>query len=226
MTPDTMKRNAGYAAAELVEDGMLIGIGTGSTVRFFIDYLIKRCQKGLKIQAVCSSVASYQQAQKGNLSLLEDKNITAIDITFDGADEIDPQKRMIKGGGGALTREKILANTSRELVVMIDESKKVEALGSRKLPVEILPFGYAATVSKIKTLGFRGELRTQASNTPFCTDNGNFIYDIEFHTLRETPEKDHERLIHIPGIVETGYFFNLAGRIFIGKSTGDVELWN
>ena len=226
MTPDTMKQNVGYAAAELVESGMLIGIGTGSTVRFFIDQLIKRCQNGLKIQAICSSIASHQRAEKGNIPLLDETQVTTIDVTFDGADEIDPQKRMIKGGGGALTREKILANTSREMVVIIDESKKVSALGARKLPVEILPFAHEATVSKIRTLGFRGELRTRAPDTLFYTDNGNLIYDIEFHALRETPEKDHERLIHIPGIVETGYFFNLAGRVLIGKSTGDVEIWN
>lgn len=221
-----MKQQAGYKAAEWVKEGMLVGIGTGSTVHFFIDHLIKRCHRGLQIQAICSSVDSQKRAQKGNIPLCDDQEVTTIDIMFDGADEIDSQKRMIKGGGGALMREKILANASREMVVIIDETKKVSLLGTHKLPVEILPFAHTATIAKIGMLGFRGVLRTRDSNLLFYTDNGNLIYDIEFHTARETPEKDHEQLIHIPGVVETGYFFNLAGRVLIGKSTGDVEVWD
>jgi ribose 5-phosphate isomerase A len=226
MNSNLMKRNVGYAAAEWVQKGMTIGIGTGSTAHFFIERLIKRCEQGLQIRAICSSSASYKESQKHQIPLIRDEEVTSIDMTFDGADEIDSQKRMIKGGGGALTREKILANASRKMVVMIDNTKQVSALGRRKLPVEILPFAHMITVSKIKTLGFRGKLRTDPSaNMLFYTDNGNLIYDIEFQQLRETPEKDHEQLIHIPGVIETGYFFNLAGPVLIGTPDGKVKVW-
>ncbi len=225
MSHDMMKQRAAYLAAQWVKDDMLVGIGTGSTTQFFIDALSKRCHQGLRINAVCSSVASYARAKKENIPLIDDHQVTAIDMTFDGADEIDAQKRMIKGGGGALTREKILANASREMVVLVDETKKVAQLGGEKLPVEILSFAHVATIAKIRTLGFRGELRLHSDGRPFQTDNGNLIYDIEFQKPRSTPEKDHERLIHIPGVVETGYFFNLAGRVLIGMSSGEVEVW-
>ncbi len=226
MSHDMMKQRAAYLAAQWVKDNMLIGIGTGSTTQFFIDALSKRCHQGLSINAVCSSVASYQRAKDGGIPLIDDNQMTALDMTFDGADEIDAQKRMIKGGGGALTREKILANASREMVVLVDATKKVHQLGGEKLPVEILPFAHSATIAKIRTLGFRGELRMQSAQRPFQTDNGNLIYDIEFQKPRSSPEKDHERLIHIPGVVETGYFFNLAGRVLIGTPSGEVDVWD
>lgn len=223
MDRDEMKKIAGETAAEWIENGMLVGLGTGSTVFHFINRLIQRVAEGLQIQAVSSSKLSREQAKAGGILLADVNAITSIDITVDGADEIDPQKRMIKGGGGALLREKILANTSREMVVIVDESKIVEKLGKHPLPVEILPFGQEATIDKIKKLGFHGQLRCHDNDGPFETDNGNLIYDIHFESLREDPERDHEKLILIPGVLETGFFFNLAGRVLVGKTDGTVD---
>lgn len=222
MNKEKMKKKAGEQAAEWIEDGMVVGLGTGSTVFYFIERLIQRCQEGLKIEAVSSSNRSFEQAQKGGIPMGNIDTVTHIDLTVDGADEIDPQKRMIKGGGGALLREKILANTSREMVVIVDESKVVEQLGKRDLPIEILPFASSAIIEKVKLLGFKGTLREGPGDRPYLTDNGNYIYDIHFQELRDEPEKDHERLIHIPGVLETGFFFNLAGRVLIGHLDGSI----
>ncbi len=222
---EKMKRAAGTRAAELIENGMLVGLGTGSTVFYFIERLIERVKGGLDIQVVSSSLRSEKQAREGGIPISDVNQVTSIHITVDGADEIDSEKRMIKGGGGALLREKILANTSREMVVIADETKVVDKLGKHPLPVEILPFGQEATIDKIKKLGFHGTLRKYPKDDLYMTDNGNLIYDIHFETLRDDPERDHEKLIHIPGVLETGFFFNLAGRVFIGKSNGEVDHW-
>jgi len=217
-----MRKKAGIAAIERIQEGMLIGLGTGLTVSHFIDQLIQRVAEGLQIQVVASSMQSLRQAKMGGIPLADINTITSIDITIDGANEINPQKQMIKGGGGALLREKILANISRELIIIVDESKLVEKLGKYPLPIEIVPFGKEAIIDKIKMLGFHGQIRTHEKNGPFETDNGNFIYDIYFDSLREDPESDHEKLIHIPGVLETGFFFNLVHTVFVGKSDGTV----
>ena len=223
MNEDEMKKKAGESAAEWIEEGMLVGLGTGSTVFHFINRLIQRTAEGLHIQFVSSSIQSQEQAKAGGIPLADINAITSIDITVDGADEIDAKRRMIKGGGGALLREKILANTSREMWVIVDESKVVEKLGKHPLPVEILPFGRGATIDKIRKLGFLGHLRTRDDDRLFETDNGNLIYDIQFESLRDDPESDHERLIRIPGLLETGFFFNLASRLLIGRADGTVD---
>ena len=224
MNVDQMKQVAAERAADWIEEGMLVGLGTGSTVFYFIRRLIQRVkEESLNIQVVSSSLVSRDQAIAGGIPFADMNAVTSINITVDGADEIDLQKRMIKGGGGALLREKILANTSREMVVIVDENKMVEKLGKHPLPLEILPFGRSATIEKIKKLGFNGQWRSQNDGALYTTDNGNLIYDIHFESLREDPVKDHERLIRIPGVLETGFFFNLAGRVLVGKSDGTVE---
>ena len=224
MDIELMKKKAGQHAADLIEDGVLVGIGTGSTVFYFIQRLIERCKKGLDIQVVSSSHQSSEMIKKGGIRLVDMENVTSIDIVVDGADEVDSQKRMIKGGGGALLREKIIANISKQMIVIVDEGKMVENLGKCKLPVEVLPFFHMAILNKIHLLGFRGRLRLQEVNQLYTTDNGNYIYDIEFDELRNNPEEDHNRLIQIPGVIETGYFFNLAKRIIVAKETGGVNI--
>lgn len=223
---EDMKKTAGYAAAELIENGMVIGLGTGSTVFHFINRLIEKAKEGLSIQAVSSSTRSENQAKDGGIPLADLNSITTVDITVDGADEINGEKQMIKGGGGALLREKVLANISKEMVVIVDEDKVVEKLGKHDLPVEILPFAHAAIIEKISKLGFHGSLREHNKDGPFITDNGNMIYDIHFESLREDPEKDHEKLIRIPGVLETGFFFNQAGRVIIGKNDNTIDHWS
>lgn len=222
MSTEVIKKTVGYKAAELIENGMRIGLGTGSTVFFFLERLIQRCQEGLKIQAIASSEKTLQLARKGNIPLLEIEQVTTLDLTVDGADEIDSQKRMIKGGGGAHVREKIIANMSHEMIVIIDESKLVPALGKCKLPVEIIPYARSATFLHICKAGYRGEYRRESDGTLFITDNDNLIIDIHFDQSRTDPEQDHETLIHIPGVVDTGFFFNLAGRVIVGFADGQV----
>lgn len=224
MSRDAIKRAVGYKAAEFVQDGMLVGLGTGSTAFFFIERLVQRCKEGLRIQAAASSIQSFRQAQEGKIPMLDINAVTHLDLTVDGADEIDPQKRMIKGGGGAHVREKIVARMSREMIVIVDESKCVEKLGGCKLPVEVISFASHATLDRIQKLGYRGEFRRRADNSLFVSDNGNPIIDIHFHEPRNHPEEDHEALVHIPGVVDTGFFFHLAGKVIIGFFDGQIVI--
>lgn len=218
------KQAAGQEAAAWIQDGMIVGLGSGSTAAHFIRSLIQRCRQGLRIQAVASSKLSAELAQKGGIPLLDINAVPRIDITVDGADEIDPQKRMIKGGGGAHIREKILAAASGEMVVIVDESKLVQALGRGKLPVEILFYGSPATRGKIEALGFHGKWRQNSDGTLFITENGHLLFDLQFKTPLTSPEKIHELIRSIPGVVDTGFFFNLAGRVIIGYPDGTVRI--
>ena len=221
MSIEAAKRVAGEKAASFIENGMIVGLGTGSTAAYFIEHLIQRCKKGLKITAVASSTRSQELAKKGGIPLIDINTITLIDITVDGADEIDPEKRMIKGAGGALLREKIVASMSKEMVVILDEKKLVPHLGSCKLPVEIIPFAHPATIAKLKKRGYTGELRLK-DQSPYLTENGNYIYDIELSKCR--PEEDHEAILQVPGVVETGFFLDYAGRVVIGFLDGNLEV--
>jgi ribose 5-phosphate isomerase A len=215
---DLIKQKVGQKAAELVQDGMLVGVGTGTTAHYFIQSLIARCQEGLKISAAL--------ARSGGILVLEMDAFTKIDIDIDGADEIDPSKRLIKGGGGALLREKIIATSSSEMVVIVDESKLVKHLGAFGLPVEIIPFGYRATLSKLYHLGYKGDIRKNKNDTLYVTDNGNYIFDVRFQPVCSKPEEDQEKINSIPGVVETGLFIDIAGRVIIGFKDGSVEIFN
>lgn len=211
----------GFEAAKLIHNGMIVGLGSGTTASYFIKHLAKRCQEGLKIEAIASSKTSASLAKELGIPLIPIDQITQIDITVDGADQIDPLKQMIKGLGGALVREKILASMSREMIVVIDETKCVTQLG-KILPVEILPFGHFATMHKLEKLGYKGKWRTNKDGSYYITDNHNFILDIHFDHPRENPRADHEEIVHLPGVIETGFFFNLAGRVLIGFPDGQV----
>lgn len=224
MSQEKAKEAAGRKAAEWIENGMIVGLGSGSTVSYFIEALAEQCRKGLHIQAVASSRQSAEKAKKGGISLVDINAAARIDIAVDGADEIDPQKRMIKGGGGAHVREKILASASSEMVVIVDESKLVPKLGRSKLPVEILYFGSPATRKNIEKFGYQGKWRTDENGALFITENGNLLFDILFNAPLSHPEKDHEQLIHIPGVVDTGFFFGLAGRVIVGSPNGTVQI--
>lgn len=210
------KKAAGFYAAGLVQDGMRIGIGTGTTVFYLIEALSQRVKEGLKIEALATSRESESLAREGGIPLLSPLEVDKLDLAIDGADEIDPQKRMIKGGGGALLREKITAYMASEMVVIVDSSKVVDKLGKFPLPVEILPFGYEATLAKIR---YKGQIRKKEGQI-FVTDNGNYIFDIH---LEGSPEEVQKNLIEIPGVIETGLFFHVAGRVVIGYPDGHVE---
>ncbi len=224
MSNDNGKKAAGYAAADFIQDGMMVGLGTGSTATYFIEKLGQRCREGLNIQAVASSKRSQAQALDVGIIVADIQEITSIDITVDGADEIDENKRMIKGGGGALLREKIMASMSREMIVIIDSSKEVKFLGSFPLPVEIVPFAFKSTINKIEKMGYQGFLRMTSDKKIFMTDNQNFIYDIHLSSPCLNPEKDEEQLRSIVGVVETGFFFKLAGRVIVGFDDGKVKI--
>lgn len=218
------KEAAGRKAAEWIQDGMIVGLGTGSTAECFIRSLIERSRHGLKIKTVASSRASMELAKKGGLEVLDINSVPEIHITVDGVDEIDPKKRMIKGAGGAHVREKILAAASKELVVIADESKLVPALGRGKLPVEVLFYGSPSTRSKIEEMGFSGKWRQNHDGTLYLTENGNILFDIQFKQPPHSPEKVHEEIRSIPGVIDTGFFFNMAGRVIIGHADGTTKI--
>lgn len=210
------KKAAGAAAAALVTDGMKVGIGTGSTASHFISALITRVKEGLQISAIATSQESSDMAKAGGIPLLNPAQVDHLDIAIDGADEVDPQKRLIKGGGGALLREKIVASMANEMVVIVDHTKLVDKLGTFGLPIEVLPFGIQHTLEQ---LGPNAQLRNG-----FVTDNGNFIVDLAFDDLLEDPEEIDSHLKTIPGVIETGFFFDLAGRLLVGQPDGSVEV--
>lgn len=224
MENESLKKAVGYKAASFVEPKMIVGLGTGSTAKYFIEKLIERNKlENLNIQVVASSLQSLQLAQKGGLPIADINTLHSIDLTVDGADEIDKEKRMIKGGGGALLREKIVASMSKELIIIVDESKKVSLLGARKLPVEVVPFACQSTLYKIQKLGWKADFRTKEnSKDRYVTDNGNYIVDIYFPHLLSHPEEEHKLLKEIPGVIETGLFFHLAGRVITGYKDGQV----
>lgn len=220
-----VKRKVARAAADLVESGMLVGLGTGSTATHMIERLMERqSREGLSFTAVATSLASENQARAGGIPLVDIDTVTTIDLTIDGADEIDHRKRMIKGGGGALLREKLIATASKEMIVIVDENKLVENLGAYGLPVELIPFGYQLTMSHLANLGYQGDLRLNPDGSPFKTDNHNYIIDIHFEKPLENPEKVEEDIRHTVGVVETGFFFEQAGRVYIGYQNGEIEV--
>lgn len=223
LTPDEIKKQLGKRAAEYVEPGMLVGLGTGSTSLCFIESLIARCRQGLEIKAIASSLHSQEVAQKGGIPMVNVNEITSIDLTIDGADEVDPKKRLIKGGGGAHVREKILAQASKRYIILVDESKLVPVLGKFGVPIEILPFGVGATVTHIQSINYTGKLRLTKEHTPFITDNGNYIFDLHTPQRFPHPEKDHEKLVNIAGVVDTGFFFGLPVELLVGSPKGGVE---
>lgn len=219
---DKAKRAAGILAAQWIESGMIVGLGTGSTAAFFIEALIKR---NLNIKAVASSQASATLATNGGIVVIDINKAPHIDITVDGADEIDPQKRMIKGGGGAHTREKILAASSKELVIIIDESKLVPSIGKAKLPVEIIPYGSNTTKNRLESLGYKTSWRMNKTGSLFLTDNENLILDIHFPFPPLSPEEEEKKIINVPGVIDTGFFFHLAGRVIVGSENGATRIF-
>lgn len=220
-----LKKAVAKKASSFVEDGMIVGLGSGSTTTYFIQYLAQRCrEEGLHIKAVSSSSKSSDIAKAGGISEIPMDQVTHIDIAVDGADEVDKKLRLIKGGGGALLREKIIATTSQRFIVIVDESKCVETLGLFGLPIEIVPFCYQATISKINKIGYHGKMRTNKDSSLYVTDNGNYIYDINIPKKFPSPEEDHKNIVCLPGVVETGLFFNLHIQLLVGKKDGTIDV--
>ena len=219
---DFMKKNTAEKASELIKDDMIVGLGTGSTVFFFIESLIKRKEKGLFVKCVASSKVSKEQAKKGGLKLLDEAE--KIDIYVDGADEIDENKNMIKGGGGAFLREKILASSSKEIVIIVDETKLISKLGKKLLPIEIVPFFCNVTKSKLEKMGYFGEFRRDGSGKYLISENDNYILDVRIKEDFKNIREEHLKIINIPGVVETGLFFDLNPKVIVAKRNREIEI--
>jgi ribose 5-phosphate isomerase A len=217
----TPKQLAGERAAQYVEQDMIVGLGTGTTAFFAIQKLGHRVAEGLKIQGIPTSEQSRRQALAVDIPLIDFSQTSHIDLTIDGADEIDPNFNLIKGAGGALLREKIVAQNSKTEIIIADSSKWVEHLGGSPLPVEVVPFGWQVTQQHIAQLGCKPKLRSLA-NAPYITDNGNFILDCDFQTIQDPP-KTEQAINNICGVVECGLFTGLAHRVIIGHPDGSIE---
>jgi ribose 5-phosphate isomerase A len=225
---DKQKRLAATAAVEFVEPKMIVGLGSGSTAEIAIRLLAEKVRRGLKITAVPTSISTELLARRLRIPLVKDVDaFTKIDLTFDGADEVDPHFNLIKGGGGALTREKIVASRSNRQIIIIDEKKLVEKLGKFPVPVEVLPFGWKSTMEIFRGFGARAKLRSSVkSSKPFVTDNGNYIVDCSFGMILD-PAALEEKIKGIFGVVEVGLFIGLADLVLVGRSDGMVsEKWN
>lgn len=214
---DEAKRRAGEKAAEYITEEMVVGLGTGSTVYYFLLKLGEQCRQGLKIVGVPTSVATEQIAAQQGIPLAD--SWTAVDIVVDGADEIDPHLNLIKGMGGALVREKIVAQAAGRMVVIGDEAKLVKRLGTNfPIPVEVIPFGWEATAVQIRQLGLGPVLRRQGSD-PVRTDNGNYLMECHTGPIAD-PGAMACSLEAIAGVVGHGLFLDLATTAVIGSDQG------
>ena len=216
------KKCAAEAAAQIVEDGMTLGLGTGSTAALFVSALARRLvAEGLRVTGIPTSKQTAELARRLNVPLVTFAERAEIDLTVDGADEIEAGAlNLIKGHGGALLREKIVAAASKRMVVIADETKLVERLGSRhSVPVEVVQFGWEVTEEKLRQLGAATSLRRGEDAKPFLTDTGNFIIDCSFGPM-DNPKEIAHRLDHVVGLVEHGLFLGFASQVFLGGRDG------
>jgi ribose 5-phosphate isomerase A len=218
---DHEKQAAARVAAEMVEPGGIVGLGSGSTASWAIRFLGERVRGGLKIIGIPTSQKTQQLAEQSGIPLATLDQHPQIDIDIDGADEIDPQLNLIKGGGGALLREKIIASASRRFIVVGDSSKQVAHLGKFPLPVEVIPFAQSLIAKRISALGAKVSLRGGAA--PFVTDEGHRILDCTFGEILD-PATLADKLKAIPGVVEHGLFIGMAEMALIGKDRKVVQL--
>lgn len=218
------KRAAAHAAANLVESGMCVGLGSGSTFAFVIDRLAERIRdEGLQVSGVPTSSATAAAATAAGIKLRELDDVDRLDLAIDGADEVDPDKNLIKGGGGAHLRERIVAAVANELVVIVDEKKLVDQLGSTfPLPVEVVQLGWRHAAKRLEATGAVTQQR-ERDGKPFITDNGNYIVDCKYDGIAD-PHALAQRLDSTVGVVDHGLFIGMAGRIVVANSDGEVRI--
>jgi ribose 5-phosphate isomerase A len=218
---DLLKRAAAEAAVELVEDGMVVGLGTGSTAAFAIEALARRHRQGLRFVGIPTSERTAAQASSANIPLTSFSTHRRIDLTIDGADEVERGSlNLIKGLGGALLREKIVAAASRRLAIVVDGAKLVDRLGTRTpVPVEVVGFGLEATKATLEELGAGARLRVTPAGEPFVTDSGNRILDLSFGAIAH-PARLEERIRRVVGVVESGLFVGRADTVFAADAAG------
>ncbi len=226
---DDLKRAAAAAALDEVRGGMRLGLGTGSTADHFVRLLAVRVADGLDVVGVPTSEKTAARATELNIPLATLDQMPELDLTVDGADELDRGLRLIKGGGGALLREKIVAAASARMIVIADESKVVETLGTFPLPIEVVPFGLESTrraiLAESAALGLDGAVTLRGGNEPFITDGGHYILDASFRQI-DRPEALSNALSSIPGIVEHGLFIGLAAAAYVARADGTERLEN
>lgn len=212
------KRLVGEKAADYIKDGMTVGLGSGSTVYWTLKKLGEMIQQGMKVSGIPSSKRTEGWANEFCIPLIDFKDVEYLDIAIDGADEVDTNLNLSKGGGGSLLREKLVDEYARKLIIVVDESKMVNELGRFPLPVEIIPFGWEVTAKRIAKLGCVPKLRIN-DNEIFVTNNGNYIVDCQFESITK-PTELHNQLKQLLGVVETGLFVDMTDVVIVG---GGVE---
>lgn len=223
---DRLKKAAGIEAAKLVENGMTAGLGTGSTVRFFVDELGRRVkEEGLEFTGVTTSRRTKEQAEGYGIRIVDIDQVDHIDVTIDGADEVDRDFNGIKGGGAALLWEKIVAVNSRRIVWIVDESKVVDTIGRFPLPVEVIPFGERHVLDRFKERGYNPVLRMDGQGHPVLTDEHNHIIDLHLERI-DHPQDLAQDLITTVGVVEHGLFLNMVDTVIVGDPNGPRVMTN
>ena len=214
----SIKKLAGEKATEAIRDGMTIGLGTGSTVYFTIMRVGELVRDGLRVRAIPTSKQTEKLAIENGIELCTFADVQRLDLTIDGADELNPSLDLIKGGGGALLWEKLVAASSDRLIIVADESKCVETLGAFPLPVEVIPFAWQTTSKRVEKLNIEPQMR-MIGDKPFVTDNGNYILDCRCGAI-DNPAELHNNLKVLTGVVETGLFISMAKTSIIAGSDG------
>jgi len=227
-TSDLEKAAAARASVRFVHDGNIVGLGTGSTAAHAVRFLGERVRAGLKVRGIPTSVQTRDLAISAGIPLtaldeIQRIGLQPIDVTIDGADEFDARLRLIKGGGGALLREKIIASASKQVVIIADSSKQVAALGKFPLPVEVIPFAQSLIAARIAALGATVKLRKDAKRNPFVSDEGHHILDCAFGQISDPPALART-LSDMPGIVEHGLFIGLATIVLVANGENVTEL--
>ncbi len=223
MAHEREKEAAARASLQFIKDGQVVGLGTGSTAAYFIKLLAEQVKNGLRIRGIPTSVWSRELALSLGIPLTTLDECQEIAVTVDGADEVDPQLRLIKGGGGAMLREKIVASATKQLVIVADSSKQVPVLGNFPVPVEVITFAQALVAKRIRELGAEVRQRTLADGKPFLTDEKNHILDCRFGPIRDV-EGLARQLSDMPGLVEHGLFVGMACVALFAKGSEIVEL--
>jgi len=223
MSNDHEKEAAARASLQFVKEGQVVGLGSGSTATHFIKLLGEKVRKGLRVRGIPTSVRSRELAESLEIPLTTLDECQEIAVTVDGADEVDPQLRLIKGGGGALLREKIVASATRQMVVVADATKQVQRLGKFPLPVEVIRFAQALVAKRISALGAEVELRTRTDGRPYVSDENNHILDCRFGEIRD-PDQLARQLSDMPGVVEHGLFIGMASVVLFARGDQIVEL--